>query len=67
MRKYAVHLAKRAMKSCRGRNVEIDWHQARKIKLPDAIIAATVLCSGTELLTLDQHLLSVVNSTAKLK
>lgn len=48
-------------------NVVIDLRQARKIKLPDAIIAATALCSGTELLTLDQHLLSVVNSAAKLK
>lgn len=48
-------------------NVVIELRQARKIKLPDAIIAATAMCSGTELLTLDQHLLSVVNSTAKLK
>ena len=62
-----MHIAQRAMKSCRGRNVEIDWHQSRKIKLLDAIIAATALSSGNELLTLDQHLLSVVNSAAKLK
>jgi len=48
-------------------NVVIDLRQARKIKLPDAIIAATALCSGIELLTLDQHLLSVVNSSTKLK
>ena len=48
-------------------NVVIDLRQTRKIKLPDAIIAATALCSGIELLTLDRHLLSVVNSIAKLK
>jgi predicted nucleic acid-binding protein len=48
-------------------NVVIDLRQARKIKLPDAIIAATALCSRIELLSLDQHLLSVVNSSAKLK
>ena len=48
-------------------NVVIELRQARKIKLPDAIIAATALCSGIELLTLDQHLLSAVNSVAKLK
>lgn len=38
----------------------IDLRQSRTIKLPDAIIAATALCSGTELLTLDQRLLAVV-------
>ena len=48
-------------------NVVIDLRQTRKIKLPDAIIAATAFCSDIELLTLDQHLLSVVNSIAKLK
>ena len=32
----------------------ISLRQSRKIKLPDAIIAATALCSGVELLTLDQ-------------
>jgi len=48
-------------------NGVIDLRQTRKIKLPDAIIAATALCSGIELLTLDQQLLSVVNSAAKLK
>ena len=48
-------------------NVVIDLRQTHKIKLPDAIIAATALCSGIELLTLDQHLLSVVNSAAKPK
>lgn len=48
-------------------DVVIDLRQSRKIKLPDAIIVATALCSDTELLTLDQHLLSVVNSAAKPK
>ncbi|MDD5579583.1 MAG: type II toxin-antitoxin system VapC family toxin [Methylobacter sp.] len=48
-------------------NVVIDLRQTRKIKLPDAIIAATALCFDIELLTLDQHLLSVVNSSSKLK
>ncbi len=38
----------------------IDLRQSRKIKLPDAIIAATALCFGIELLTLDQHLLTIV-------
>jgi predicted nucleic acid-binding protein len=33
--------------------------QSHKIKLPDAIIAATALCENIELLTLDQHLKSV--------
>jgi len=51
------------------RNIEdavIDLRQARNVKLTDAIIAATALCCGMELLTLDQQLLSVVNSAAKL-
>jgi predicted nucleic acid-binding protein len=34
----------------------IELRQLRKIKLPDAIIAATALCSGIDLLTLDRHL-----------
>ena len=42
----------------------ISLRQLRKIKLPNAIIAATALCSGIELLTLDQHLLSIVSKTA---
>lgn len=46
-------------------DVVIDLRQSRKIKLPDAIIAATALCSGAELLTLDQHLLAVVRSGVK--
>ena len=48
-------------------NAVISLRQTRKIKLPDAIIAATALCSGIELLTLDQHLLSLAHSAAKLK
>lgn len=43
----------------------IDLRQSRRIKLPDAIIAATALCSGIELLTLDQHLLTIVRSSAR--
>jgi hypothetical protein len=41
-------------------DVVIGLRQTRKIKLPDAVIAATAICAGVELLTLDQHLLSVV-------
>lgn len=37
----------------------IALRQSRKIKLPDAIIAATALCENIELLTLDRHLKSV--------
>jgi len=40
----------------------ITLRQSRKIKLPDAIIAATALCVGIELLTLDQHLSAIVSS-----
>ena len=40
-------------------DVVINLRQTRKIKIPDAIIAATAIYSGVELLTLDQHLLSV--------
>ena len=43
----------------------IDLRQSRKVKLPDAIIAATALCFGIELLTLDQHLLTIVRSAIK--
>ena len=41
-------------------DVVISLRQTRKIKLPDAVIAATALCAGIELLTLDKHLQSVV-------
>jgi predicted nucleic acid-binding protein len=40
----------------------IELRRLRKIKLPDAIIAATSRSSGMELLTLDKHLLSVLNT-----
>lgn len=43
-------------------DVVIGLRQTRKIKLPDAVIAATAICAGVELLTLDQHLLSVVQT-----
>lgn len=42
-------------------DVVISLRQTRKIKLPDAAIAATAICAGVELLTLDRHLHSVVN------
>ena len=45
----------------------IKLRQLRKIKLPDAIIAATALCSGIELLTMDQHLVAVMRSVNKPK
>ncbi|WP_076792656.1 type II toxin-antitoxin system VapC family toxin [Chlorobium sp. KB01] len=38
----------------------IELRRLCKIKLPDAIIAATTRCFGLELLTRDQHLLSVL-------
>ena len=40
----------------------IELRRLRKVKLPDAIIAATTRCSGMELLTLDKHLLSVLDA-----
>lgn len=43
-------------------DVVISLRQTRKIKLPDAVIAATALCAGIELLTLDKQLQSVVQS-----
>ena len=43
----------------------ITLRQTHKIKLPDAIIAATALCFGIELLTLDQHLLKIVRAENK--
>lgn len=44
-------------------DVVISLRQARKIKLPDAVIAATAICAGAELLTLDKHLQSIVQKT----
>jgi len=43
----------------------IELRKKRKIKLPDAIIAATARCSDLKLLSLDRHLLSVVNAARK--
>jgi len=43
----------------------IELRKKRKIKLPDAIIAATALCSDLHVLSLDRHLLSVVNAARK--
>jgi len=44
-------------------DVAISLRQARKIKLPDAVIAATAICAGAELLTVDKHLQSIVQKT----
>jgi len=38
----------------------IELRRLHKIKLPDAIVAATALCQGVELLTMDQHLLAIM-------
>ena len=46
-------------------NRVVALRQSRKIKLPDAIIAATALSLDIELLTLDQHLLTIVCSRNK--
>ena len=43
-------------------DIVIDLRQTRKIKLPDAIIAATALCCGAELLTMDTRLLSIIRA-----
>lgn len=43
----------------------IELRQFCKMKLPDAIIAATALCAGIELLTLDRHLLATMRSSTK--
>ncbi len=45
-------------------DVAIELRRSRKVKLPDALIAATALHHGLELLTLDAGLLAVVKSTA---
>jgi predicted nucleic acid-binding protein len=44
-------------------DVTISLRQTRKVKLPDAVIAATALCAGIELLTLDKQLQSVALKT----
>lgn len=38
----------------------IDLRRSRRVKLPDALIAATALCHGLQLLTLDAGLQSVI-------
>ena len=43
----------------------IALRQSRRIKLPDALIAATALCHGLDLLTMDVGLQSVLHSTTK--
>ena len=44
-------------------NRVIELRRKRKIKLPDAIIAATALSLKLDLLTLEKHLLSVVTAS----
>jgi predicted nucleic acid-binding protein len=45
-------------------DIAIDLRQTRKTKLPDAVIAATAICVGLSLLTLDQHLHGVFAGAA---
>lgn len=40
----------------------IELRRSRRVKLPDALIAATALCHGLELLTMDVGLESVMHS-----
>jgi predicted nucleic acid-binding protein len=42
----------------------IALRRTRKVKLPDALIAATAIHHGLELLTLDQTLMSVAKPVA---
>ena len=44
-------------------DVTINLRQTRKTKLPDAVIAATALCAGIELLTIDKQLQSLTLKT----
>ena len=46
-------------------DIVIKLRQTRKIKLLDAIIVATAIYADIELLTFDQHLLSVVRGVDK--
>lgn len=41
-------------------DITINIRRGRKLKLPDAIIAATAVCFDLQLLTLDQHLSAVL-------
>ena len=47
-------------------DVVILLRQTRTVKLPDAIIAATALCSRLELLTLDKRLLAITQTPTAL-
>ena len=47
-------------------DLAIQLRRTRKIKLPDALIAATAIHHGLELLTLDQHLQSVTTAASGL-
>ena len=42
----------------------IELRRSRRVKLPDALIAATALCHGLELLTMDTGLQAFVRSAA---
>lgn len=41
-------------------DMAIELRRSRRVKLPDALIAATALCHGLELLTMDMGLQAVV-------
>lgn len=43
-------------------DMAIELRRSRRVKLPDALIAATALCHGLELLTMDMGLQAVVRS-----
>ena len=45
---------------------DVSARQTRTVKLPDAIIAATALCSRLELLTLDKRLLAITQTPTAL-
>ena len=42
----------------------IELRRTRRVKLPDALIAATALCNGLNLLTMDLGLQAVMHSAA---
>lgn len=46
-------------------NIAINLRRTHKVKLPDAIIAASALSVGAELLTLDRQLQGVVDTQLK--
>jgi predicted nucleic acid-binding protein len=43
----------------------IELRKSRKVKLPDALVAATALANGLQLLTLDKTLLKAFDSVSK--